>query len=133
MHYIFKESVKSMENRIDKYFEIFGLNVIKQNTVTESNSSEVYILTLESGEKVVLKIPFNSNKLEREKNALEILNGKVPVPKIINYYSGDNTIPGALLISYIDAEPLTGNITEELAYEMGVMLGKKQIFQCFFE
>lgn len=109
---------------IKKYFEIFRLSVSKQDTVTESNSFEVYVLTLKSSEKVVLKIPFNSQKLEREKKTLELLNGKVCVPKVINYYEGDDTIPGALLISYIDGEPLTGNITEDLSYQMGVMLAK---------
>ena len=76
------------------------------------------------GEKVILKIPFNSQKLKREKKTLELLNGRVCVPKVINFYEGDNTIPGALLISYIDGKPLTGNVTKELSYQMGIMLAK---------
>lgn len=33
-------------------------------------------------------------------------------------------IPGALLISYINGTPLAGNVTEELAYQMGIMLAR---------
>lgn len=112
------------QDEIKKYYEVFELNVRGVDTVTESNSSNVYILTLQGGKKVVLKIPFNSKKLEREKKALELLHGKVSVPEVIKYYDGDNMIPGALLISYMDGKPLTGDITEELAYQMGKMLAK---------
>jgi predicted Ser/Thr protein kinase len=72
------------------------LKVKRLDAVTESNSSEVYILTLENNKKVVLKIPFNSQKFKREKKALELLKGKVLVPEVINYYNGDAEIPGAL-------------------------------------
>lgn len=112
------------EDIIKKYFDAFRLNVSKRDNVTESNSSEVYLLTLKSGEKVVLKIPFSSQKLENEKKTLELLNGKVCVPKVIDFYEGDNTMPSALLISYIDGASLTGNITEELSYQIGVMLAE---------
>jgi predicted Ser/Thr protein kinase len=111
-----------VQNLISKYCDIFELNVIEVAAVTKSNSSNVRILTLEDGKKVVLKIPFNSKKLEREKKALELLNGRVPVPKVIEYYEGDNTMSGALLISYMDGKPLTGYVSEELAYQIGVML-----------
>ena len=113
-----------MQDKIKKYYDIFELNVKRLDTVTESNSSDVYILTLVGGKKVVLKIPFNSLKLEREKKALELLHGKVSVPEVIKYYNGDNLIPGALLLSYMNGIPLTRNVTEELAYQMGVMLAK---------
>jgi aminoglycoside phosphotransferase (APT) family kinase protein len=113
-----------IQDKINKYYDIFELNVKRLDVVTESNSSEVYILTLENNKKVVLKIPFNSQKFEREKKALELLRGKVSVPEVINYYNGDTRIPGALLISYIDGISLNGNVTEELAYEMGIMLAK---------
>jgi aminoglycoside phosphotransferase (APT) family kinase protein len=111
-------------DKLKKYYDIFELNVKRLDTVTESNSSEVYILTLESGEKVVLKIPFNSQKLVRERKALELLNGKASVPEVIKYHNGDDLMPGALLISYMDGMPLTKNVTEELAYQMGIMLAK---------
>ena len=46
-----------MKNKdiIKKYFSIFGLNVSEKNTVADSNSSEVYVLTLESGGKGYFK------------------------------------------------------------------------------
>lgn len=113
-----------MQDKLKKYYDIFELNVKRLDTVPESNSSDVYILTLECGKKVVLKIPFNSQKLEREKKALELLNGKVSVPEVIKYYNGDDMLSGALLISYINGTPLTINVTEELAYQMGIMLAK---------
>jgi Predicted aminoglycoside phosphotransferase len=113
-----------MQDKLKRYYDIFELNVKRLDTVTESNSSNVYILTLEGSKKVVLKIPFNAQKLEREKKALGLLQGKVPVPEVIKYYDGDNMIPGALLISYMDGTPLIGNVTEEQAYQMGVMLAK---------
>ncbi|WP_160687724.1 aminoglycoside phosphotransferase family protein [Clostridium sp. C2-6-12] len=113
-----------LKDKLKNYYDIFELDVKRVDTVTESNSSNVYILTLEGGKKVVLKIPFNSEKFEREKKALELLSGKVSVPKVIKYYNGDSLIPGALLISYINGTPLAGNVTEELAYQMGIMLAR---------
>lgn len=113
-----------IQDKLKNYYDIFELNVKRLDTVTESNSSNVYILTLGEGKKVVLKIPFNSQKLEREKKALELLSGKVPVPEVIKYYNGDNLIPGALLISYINGTPLAGKVTAELAYQMGIMLAR---------
>ncbi len=109
---------------INKLIKIFNLDVNKIIDVPESYSSTVNILLLNSGEKVVLKIPFNKTKLYREKIILQTLNGVLPVPELLNFYSGISDIPGALLLSYIDGEPIVGDINSELSFECGALLGQ---------
>lgn len=111
-----------MQNRdsLKEYFEVFELDVIEQSKTAESNSSEVYILTLKSGNKVVLKIPYNSQKHEREKKALELLKGKVSVPQLLKYHERDGKIPGTLLISYIDIKCNRGTSNEQYTLQFEV-------------
>jgi len=108
---------------IDKIIELFGLQVKQVDTVPESYSSTVYLLTLDSDEKVVLKIPYNKSKLLREKGVLDKLKRHFPVPEIIGFWQGDDETVGALLLSYIPGEPIVGAISESLAYDIGTLLG----------
>lgn len=62
-------------NTILKVIEKLKLKVLHIEDVPESYSSDVYKLTLVSGENVFVKIPFNKDKLYREFQILERLKG----------------------------------------------------------
>jgi Ser/Thr protein kinase RdoA (MazF antagonist) len=104
--------------------DILNINPSEIHPVPDSYSSEVYRLTLEDGEDVVLKIPFNKIKVSREYRMLTRLKGKLPVPEVLGYWEGDGEITGALLLSFIDGLPLSGEISDDMAYKMGKLLGR---------
>lgn len=99
-----------------------NLNVSKIKSVPESYSSEVCKVVLNNGEEVIIKIPYNKNKLMKEYRMLKLLENKYPVAKLIEFWEGDDSIPGALLISYIDGKPAIKNIDQKLAFQMGEKL-----------
>lgn len=101
----------------------FGLHVTKVESVEESYSSIVRIMTLESGERLVLKIPFIQRKLFRELAALQYLQADLPVPDVVDYWIRDDGAPGALLLSWLPGKVITGQVTPELAFGMGLLLG----------
>lgn len=108
--------MSSILNVIEK----LKLNVLNVEDVPESFSSDVYKLTLASGENVFVKIPFNKDKLYREFQMLETLKGIIPVPKVLDIWYGDESTTGALLLSAIQGMPCTGDIDEKLAFQIGV-------------
>jgi Ser/Thr protein kinase RdoA (MazF antagonist) len=105
--------------KIKNIIRKLNLNVFKIETVPESFSSEVYKIELNKGEKAYLKIPFNENKLYKERAMLERLKTILPVPKVLDYWEGDQSTPGALLLSSIEGEPITGEVSPKIAYEIG--------------
>ncbi|WP_018755497.1 phosphotransferase family protein [Paenibacillus terrigena] len=107
-------------NLIQTIIRRFNLNVLSIDNVPESFSSQVYKLDLTSGETVYAKIPYNRDKLYREYRMLEMLSEVLPVPKVLDFWSGDDFISGALLLSQIQGIPCTGNIDDELAFQIGV-------------
>lgn len=109
---------------LEFYIEVFNLRVKTIEEVPESFSSNVYKLILVNDEHVILKIPYNQSKLERELQVLKELNGILPVPRVLNVYHGTQEHPGAMVLSYIDGHPITGDIDTALAYEIGQLLGK---------
>lgn len=111
-----------IEDQVREIIEIFELDVKDISNVPESNSSKVYLLTLSNDEKVILKIPYNIKKLKRELRALQLLENKTWVPDLLNIYHGDARLPGALLLSYIVGTPLSGQVTESIAHQMGILL-----------
>ena len=68
----------------------FGLDVAQMDAVEDSYSSTVRLLTLSSGERVVLKIPWVRQKLHREVAALRALAQDLPVPALLDVWD-----PGA--------------------------------------
>ena len=86
----------------------FDLNISKVESVEESYSSVVRILTLESGESLVLKIPFIQRKLIRELAALQYLQTDLPVPDVIDYWIRNDGNPGALLLSWLPGKVIAG-------------------------
>lgn len=111
-------------NIIHTIIRRFNLNVISIENVPESFSSKVYKLNLSSGETVYAKIPYNRDKLYREYRMLEMLSPFLPVPKVLDFWSGDELISGALLLSQIQGLPCTGVIDEGLAFQIGVYHAK---------
>lgn len=102
----------------------FGLKVTRAASVEGSYSSSVRILTLDSGERRVLKIPFVQRKLLRELYALQQLQGSLPVPQVLDYWIRDDGTPGALLLSLLPGRIITGPVPTELAYGLGMLLGR---------
>jgi len=107
---------------ISRAIEAFNLDVKSIELVTESYSSTVRIIELKNNEKVVLKIPFNREKISREARALELLSSNPLVPNLLNVWYGDETNIGALLMSYIEGKPMSLPINDELSFEIGKAL-----------
>ena len=108
-----------VEKTIKKVIKIMKLNVLDMDSVPESYSSKVCSLVLKNNEKVILKIPYNKDKLIKEYKMLELLEGKLPTAKILDLWEGNDEIPGAILLSYIDGEPVTDKINGKTAFQMG--------------
>lgn len=113
-----------MEKIIKKVIKIMQLKVLDIDSVPESYSSKVCSLVLENNEKVILKIPYNKDKLIKEYKMLELLEGKLPTARILDFWEGNDEISGAILLSYIDGEPVTDKINEKTAFQMGELLAK---------
>ncbi|WP_145048830.1 phosphotransferase family protein [Paenibacillus xylanexedens] len=100
--------------------EKMKLNVWKIDDVPESYSSDVYRLTLISGEHVYVKIPYNRDKLHREFQILETLKGVIPVPQVMDIWYGDESISGALLLTAISGVPCTADMDDKLSFQIGM-------------
>lgn len=111
-------------NLVETIIKRFNLNVLSVDNVPESFSSQVYKLNLTNGETVYAKIPYNKDKLYREFCMLEMLREALPVPRVLDFWSGDDLISGALLLSEIKGIPCTGAIDNELAFQIGVFHAK---------
>lgn len=101
----------------------FRLTPVGIASVEESYSSVVRILTLERGERLVLKIPFVQRKLFREVCALQELGGDLPVPRLVDHWIRDDESPGALLLSLLPGAPIRGRVSPALAFGLGSLLG----------
>lgn len=113
-----------MQDLVTAAIEHFKLNVVEIRPVEESYSSTVKILILQNQEMRVLKIPFSTVKFAREKRSLEMLQGKLPVPKLIADWQPNDITAGVLLISFLPGQALAGGITSELSFELGVLLAQ---------
>jgi aminoglycoside phosphotransferase len=102
----------------------FALKVTRVESVDESYSSVVRMLTLESDERLVLKIPFVQRKLFREIDALHRLKGDLSVPRVVDHWVRDDERPGALLLSLLPGKVIRGAVSTVLAFSMGELLGR---------
>jgi aminoglycoside phosphotransferase (APT) family kinase protein len=107
-----------MLNQIAGYFNI---QIKATQEVDDSHSSTVFKCFLHSEEIVFVKIPFTKLKFQRELEAYNLLKGRVPTPRLLDFWSGNDTIPCALLLSELKGEPLTKNAPSSTAYEVGVL------------
>ncbi|MDF2962659.1 MAG: phosphotransferase [Paenibacillus sp.] len=108
-------------NNVEKVIRQFHLHVSDVQNVPESFSSEVYRILTENGNTYYIKIPYNKQKLFREREMLKRLDVQLPVPQVLDYWEGDDSITGALLLEALDGEPVTGSIDRSLAYEIGCL------------
>ncbi|MBU5466197.1 aminoglycoside phosphotransferase family protein [Virgibacillus sp. MSJ-26] len=99
----------------------FKLSVLSINEVEDSHSSTVYKCALSNGEKIYLKIPYTKLKYQRELEAYEILEGRVSIPRMLDYWSGDEDCPGAFLLSELKGTPLTPKASPKIAFQVGVL------------
>jgi aminoglycoside phosphotransferase len=106
---------------LNQVIQKFGLKVQTINEVEDSHSSTVFKCTMYNGENVFLKIPFTKLKFQRELEAYEILKGRVSIPELMDYWSGDEECPGAFLLSELKGKPLTSYATSSIAYQVGIL------------
>ncbi|GAM12244.1 phosphotransferase family protein [Mesobacillus selenatarsenatis] len=99
----------------------FGLEIDSLTEVEDSHSSTVYKCTLRKGQNVFLKIPYTKLKFQRELEAYEILKGRVSIPEMLDYWSGDDECPGAFLLSELKGKPLTVEDSPTVAFQVGVL------------
>lgn len=106
--------------QLNQVIEKLKLNVLSIEDVPDSFSSSVYKIQQINRQIVYLKIPYSKVKLEREYEAIEILSDTLPVPMLLGYWEGNDEIPGALLLSEMKGQPVSGKVDEKLAYDIGV-------------
>ena len=106
---------------LNRVIQQFKLNVLAINEVEDSHSSTVYKCNLTNGENVFLKIPYTKLKCQRELEAYEILKDRVSIPKMLDYWPGNEECPGAFLLSELKGQPLTNKDLPSVAYQVGVL------------
>ena len=106
---------------LNRVIEQFGLQVFSMDKVEDSHSSTVYKVTLLKGQNLFLKIPYTKLKYQRELEAYEILEGRVAIPRLLDYWSGDEECPGAFLLSELKGKPLTPQASPAAAFQVGVL------------
>lgn len=106
---------------LDLVIQQFGLQVISVNEVEDSFSSTVYKCTLSNSENIYLKLPFSKLKYERELEAYQILKGRVSIPFMLDYWSGDAECAGAFLLSELKGIPLTSKAPPIVAHQVGIL------------
>lgn len=114
---------------IKRVVQQFGLQILSMNEVEDSHSSTVNKCTLTNGENVFLKIPFTRLKFQRELEAYEILKGRVSVPVLMDYWSGDEECTGAFLLSELKGKPLTPKASEKVAYQVGILQAEMHLIR----
>ncbi|WP_370642319.1 aminoglycoside phosphotransferase family protein [Virgibacillus salidurans] len=90
-------------------------------SVEDSHSSTVYKCHLLNGDNIYLKIPYIKLKCQRELEAYEIIKDRVSIPKMLDYWSGDEECPGAFLLSELKGQPLTNKALPTVAFQVGVL------------
>ncbi|MFS0689721.1 aminoglycoside phosphotransferase family protein [Sporosarcina sp. 179-K 8C2 HS] len=106
---------------LNRVIQQFKLNLLSIQEVEDSHSSTVYKCNLLNGENVFLKIPYTKLKCQRELEAYEILKGRVSIPNMLDYWSGDEECPGAFLLSELKGQPLTNKDLPTVAFQVGVL------------
>ncbi len=106
---------------IKRIIEYFGLQINSLNEVEDSYSSTVYKCNLLNGKNVFIKIPYTKLKFQRELEAYGILKDKVPIPEMLDCWTGDDDYPGAFLLSELKGRPLTKDASPAAAYQVGAI------------
>lgn len=114
-----------MSALVNQYLNLLDLEVsaISEIDHEDSLSSVIYKIDLKDQSSLILKICWDDLRFKKEVHHLQILQGVVPVPKIVSVVEPKEETRGAILMEYIDAEPLNiGGLTEEIAFSMGKLL-----------
>lgn len=106
---------------VKKIIEHFNLEILKISEVEDSHSSTVYQCNLLNGDTVYLKIPYTRQKYERELEAYKLLKDRVSIPRMLDFWPGDDHCPGAFLLSELRGKPLTNFASPNVAYQIGVL------------
>ena len=106
---------------LERIIEQFGLQLVSINEVEDSYSSSVYKCKLRKGETIFIKIPYSKLKFQRELEAYNLLKGKIVVPELLDYWTGDEGCPGAFLLSELKGEPLSQAASPITAYHVGIV------------
>lgn len=106
---------------VNQVIQKFELNVSSINEVEDSHSSTVYKISLRHGENVFVKIPYTKLKFQRELEAYEILKDRVSIPKMLDYWTGNEECPGVFLLSELKGQPLTNKDAPKVAFQVGVL------------
>lgn len=106
---------------LNRVIQQFGMQLQSINEVEDSHGSTVYKCTLSNGENVFLKIPYTKLKCERELEAYKVLKGRVSIPEMLDYWSGDEECPGAFLLSELKGRSLTLAASPAAAFQIGVL------------
>lgn len=106
---------------LNRVIDQFGLNILSIDDVEDSHSSTVYKCNLLKGETVYIKIPYTKLKFQRELEAYQILEGNVAIPKMLDYWDGDEDCIGAFLLSELRGTTLTPQASPKLAFQVGVL------------
>lgn len=109
---------------LQNIIERFRLNVLSIEDVPDSYSSTVYKLQLVNKHYVYIKIPYTKEKLKREYDVLTKVHGLIDVPKVLNYWEGNDFTTGAFLLEAIPGVPCSGEINEDLAFNIGISHAK---------
>lgn len=106
---------------LNRVIDQFRLNVLSIDNVEDSHSSTVYKCNLLNGETVYIKIPYTKLKFQRELEAYQILEENVAIPKMLDYWDGDEDCIGAFLLSELRGTTLTSQASPKLAFQVGVL------------
>lgn len=106
---------------IKKVLEKFAVQPVTMNKVEDFFSSTVFKCALHTGEVVYVKISYTKLKYQRELDAYKMLAGKVPIPQMLGYWSGDRECPGAFLLSELKGMTLTTDVSPEVAFQVGIL------------
>lgn len=115
-----------MNDRLD-YLKWLALDVASMKKIEHEDvtSSEVFKLQKKDGALQILKIYFDAHRFRRESYFLSFLKGKIPVPEKLAAIEPTEERRGALLMNYLEGEPLkAGNLTGSMAIEMGALLAR---------
>lgn len=116
-----------MNHLIPRYKHLLNLRDPKFSLIEHEDAmvAIVYRVTEASGKEYILKICSRLGDYRREAYFLKSLEGKIPLPRIIQLVEPTEDIHGAILMECLPGNLLNiADIDEKLAYEIGSILAK---------
>jgi aminoglycoside phosphotransferase (APT) family kinase protein len=116
-----------MNHLIAQYKQLLDLRDSRFSLIEHEDAivAVVYKVTAASGKEYVLKICSRQGDYLRESYFLKFLEGKIPIPRIIQLVEPEKDIHGAILMECLPGNLLNvTEINEKLAHETGCILAK---------